>query len=89
MRRKLFTVTDCFQIGTRGAIIVGNLPVTTPTPKTGSTIVLVTPVGREISTKIGGINWPTAAGNVPKIAFLIKNISKEELPVGTEVFSGA
>ncbi|HEY8559572.1 MAG TPA: hypothetical protein VIL74_04150 [Pyrinomonadaceae bacterium] len=86
MRRELFTVEDRFQIPGRGTVITGFQPVNLPEFKTGSAIVLVLPEGREILTEIGGIDrFQTVSGN-QGIGVLVKNVGKEDIPIGTEVF---
>jgi translation elongation factor EF-Tu-like GTPase len=86
MRNLLFTVEDCFKITGRGTVVAANRPPNLPDLKVGEKIVLIQPEGREIKTEIAGIEMVVTVSGVKKIALLIKDITKEDVPVGTEVF---
>lgn len=86
MRRKLFTVTDTFKIDGRGTVVVGEQSPVVPDFKIGSPIVLISPEGREIIAKIGGTDAPTTVNGTRLMAVFIQNITKDEVPIGTEIF---
>jgi hypothetical protein len=87
MRQELFTVDDVFKIGgRRGIVIVGDHQTDLPEPKLGSAIILIPPDDAETITEVGGIDiFSTVSGN-KKIGILVKNVTKEDVPVGTKVF---
>ncbi len=86
MRRKLFTVTDCFKIAGRGTAIVSNRPPALPEFEIENPIVLVLPDGQEFLSKISGIEMPITVSGTHKIAILVENLTKDEILIGTEVF---
>lgn len=87
MRQKLFTVEDNFKIsGREGIVIAANLPPNMPDLKGKEKIVLIQPEGREIETEIAGIEMVRTVSGIRKIALLIKDVTKEDVPIGTEVF---
>jgi len=91
MNQKLFTVDDSFSVkGRSGTVITGKLGRSSPPFKIGSVVVLVQPDGIETMTEVSGIETikPRNAGYVKsnKVEVLIKNVTKENIPVGTEVF---
>jgi len=86
MRQKLFTVTDTFNIVGRGTVLVGEQPIVVPDFKIGSPIVLISPEGQEIISKIGGTDSPTTVNGTRLMAVFIQNIAKDEVPIGTEIF---
>ncbi len=79
-------VEDCFKIAGRdGIVVAANRPADLPELKVGNNIVLIQPEGREIETAIGGIEMVLTVSGVKKIAVLVKNIEKADVPAGTEV----
>ena len=85
MRQKLFVIEDIFQITGRGIIVTGELESNSPVFKIGSKIVLIRPNREKFDTEVAGFNFSKLANNL--VGVLLKNIvSKEEVPIGTEVF---
>jgi translation elongation factor EF-Tu-like GTPase len=83
----LFTVEDSFAISGRGLVPVpGIVPIGTERFKVGDSITLVRPDGTRVSTSIGGLEIMNPN---PKneIVILLRELSKEEVPIGTEVWS--
>jgi hypothetical protein len=87
MRQKLFTVEDRFYVqGRKGTVLVGNAQSNTPTVNIKDEIILIRPDIIEIVTEVDGIEMPLTVSGVRKIAISIENVTKEDVPVGTEVF---
>jgi len=86
MREKFFIVIDRFEIQGRGTAIVGERPTSLPDFKIGSPIILISPENKEMVTEVSDLEFPTRVSGVRLIAVLIKNLSKKEVPIGTEVF---
>jgi hypothetical protein len=87
----LFVVTDCFQIGDRGCVLVPGLSTAAGSPvvRTGAAIQLRTPDGRVIDTHIRGIemiNYRQQPEKMTAPILLPPDVRKEEVPPGTEVF---
>ena len=86
MRKLLFTVEDCFKIAGRGTVAAADRPPDLPDLKVGDGIILIQPEGLEIKTEIAGIEMVVTVSGLRKIALLIKDARKEDVPVGTKVF---
>ena len=87
MARRLFTVTDRFLIQGRGLVLVpGILPVEDERFRAGDPLMLKRPDGLEIMTTIGGIDFlrPNPNHVVP---VMLKDLGKDDVAVGTEVWS--
>jgi hypothetical protein len=86
----LFTVADRFQIRGRGCVLVPgpSTEVGSPVIRVGDAIQLCTPDGRTIDTHIRGIEMINYLRKPEKITapiLLPANLSKDDVPVGTEV----
>jgi hypothetical protein len=86
----LFTVADRFQIEGRGCVLVPGLPTEpgSPNVRNGARIRLRTPDGRETDTFIKAIEMISYRKKPEKICvpiLLPQDITKEDVPVGTEV----
>lgn len=86
----LFTVADRFQIEGRGCVLVPGLPTepTSPIVPRGTRIRLRRPDGQETDTFIEAIELISYRKQPEKICIPIllpKDITKEDVPVGTEV----
>jgi len=87
MPRCLCTVEDTFSIKGRGLVVVpGIVPVGEERFRVGDHLLLKRPDGTSISTTIGALEIlsPNPRGG---IAVLLNEFSKEDVPVGTEVWS--
>jgi len=87
MPRRLFTVTDTFLIRARGVVLVpGIVPEGDERFRIGDPLLLKRPDGLTIEMAIGGLEMFTCTTN-PDIPVLLKGLGKEDVPVGTEVWS--
>lgn len=86
MRQELFKVEDRFKIATRGVAVTGSRREDLPGFKIGSPIVLVLPEGREIMTEVGGFDLFQTVSGGKGVAILLRNLTKEHIPVGTKVY---
>ena len=85
--RLLLVVEDTFLIQGRGIVPVpGIIPIGSERFRIGGTLVLRRPDGTELTTRVGGLELfdPNPRGDV---VVLLKDLSKEEIPIGTEVWS--
>src|SRR5438045_1084877 len=86
----LFTVADRFQIEGRGCVLVPGLPTDPGSPNLsrGARIRLRTSAGKETDTFIEALEMISYRNRPEKICIpvlLPKNITKEDVPIGTEV----
>ena len=86
----LFIVEDRFQIAGRGCILVPGIPddASLPVIRVKDKIVLVRPDLSQVSTYIAGIemiNYRTEPQRITTPILLPSDLSKEDVPVGTEV----
>ncbi len=87
MARHLFTVEDAFTIRGRGLILVpGIVPEGDERFRVGDRISLRKPDGSSTDAQIGGLELfaSYALGKIPVILIAMK---KEDVPIGTEVWS--
>jgi hypothetical protein len=83
----LFVVEDTFFIKGRGLVPVpGIVPIEEERFRVGDPLLLKRPDGTSISTTIGGLErlCPNPRHDV---VIMLKGFSKEDVPVGTEVWS--
>lgn len=84
--QKLFTVEDIFKIaGREGIVVVGKHQSTVPKIEIGNGLILIKPDGIKLNKEIGGIELFQTVSGIKKIAFLIKNTTKADVPIGTEI----
>jgi hypothetical protein len=86
----LFTVADRFQIEGRGCVLVPGIPTEPDSPivPKGARLRLRTPEGKETDTFIKELAMISYRKKPEKICIPIllpKDITKEDIPVGTEV----
>lgn len=87
MARRLFTVTDTFLIRARGLVLVpGIVPIGDERFRIGDPLRLIRPDGLEIETAVGGLEMFTGTTK-PDMPVLLGGFSKEDVPIGTEVWS--
>ena len=85
----LFTVQDRFQIEGLGCVLVPGIPEDAPEVTRGAKIVLRKPCGGEIQTSIKATESIRVQPRPEKLHFpvvLPADITKEQVPNGTEVF---
>ena len=87
MSRLLFTVTDTFVIRGRGLVLFpGIAPTENERFRLGDPLQLKRPDGSIIQAEIAGFEYPTPNPR-REIAIMLKGINKDDVPVGTEVWS--
>ncbi len=90
MARILSTVEDTFAIRDRGLVFVpGIIPEGKEKFQIGDPILLKRPDGSTLQTKIGGLEL-IQGGHLPPredVAIFLKGMNKEDVPIGTEVWS--
>jgi len=88
VKRKLFTVEDSFYFaGRQGTIVAGKLEHNSLTFKAGDKVCLIQPSGKEIIVNVSGIEM-TYPPNFEKVGVWFESLTKEDVPVGTEVLLG-
>ena len=90
MARCLFVVADTFPIKGRGLVLVpGILPLGEERFRIGDPIVLKRPDGSRLDSRIGAAEHPHSTPPRPKneILIVLKDLTKEDVPVGSEVWS--
>lgn len=87
MSRRLFTVSDTFTIRGRGLVPVpGFVPVGEERFRVGDPLLLKRPDGSEVRTAIGGLELLDPNPN-RDVVVLLKELTKDDVPIGTEVWS--
>jgi hypothetical protein len=90
MTRCLFVVEDTFYIKGRGLVpIPGILIQDEERFRVGDPLLFQRPDGSCLEWKIGGIEMIHATPPRPRneVVFLLKDLNKEDVPIGTEVWS--
>lgn len=88
MARFLFVVEDTFAIKGRGLVLVpGITPHEDEIFRVGDPLRLIRPDGSELRTAIGGLEMFTKPVLQAAIPVLLRGVTKEEVPVGSEVWS--
>jgi len=89
MPRCLFTVEDTFSVTGHGLVLVpGIIPVGEERFRVGDPILLRRPDGTSVSATIGGLEF-LCPNPRRDIVILLKGFSKQDVPLGTEVWSVA
>lgn len=84
LTRFLGRVDDTCQIEDRGCVVVPGIPTNASfNVSAGDAIRLKRPDGSEITTTIAGI---ALGGNIHSIPLLLQAITKDDVPIGTELF---
>jgi len=87
MARCLFAVEDTFTIRGRGLVLVpGIIPDGDERFRVGDRIVLRKPDNSSIDAQIGGLEM-LSPNPRHEVVILLKTLTKEDVPVGTEVWS--
>ena len=85
MARRVFNVADTFTIRGRGVVLLPGLtPINDERFRVGDPLLLKRPDGTELGTWIGRIEL---FSGTPEVPVLLKGLSKEDVPLGTEVWS--
>ena len=88
MNRRLFTVVDTFLISGRGLILAADVLPEQVQLKVNESIELRRQDGSSIITKVVGIEFASPPdANRPLAILLPSDIHKEQVPIGTEVWS--
>lgn len=86
--RRLFTVEDVFAIRSRGLVLV---PGITLRPgerfRPGDPIVLHRPDGSRVEAEIGELECLSGRPGSLEIHVLLRTLSKDDVPIGIEVWS--
>jgi len=86
MRAFVFTVEDVFCITGRGCVVVAGMPDHKLFLKPGDGILLKRPDGSEVETTIRGVDAGIRRENGTAIAILLADVTKADIPIGTEVW---
>jgi hypothetical protein len=82
--RKVFTVSETFTIRGRGVVLLpGLVPIGEERFRIGDSLLLKPPTGEDTHVVIGGLDLCTG----PDVPVLLKGLTKDDVPVGTEVWS--
>jgi hypothetical protein len=88
MARLLLVVEDVFQIDGRGLVpFPGIVPQGKEVFRVGDPILLKRPNGSTLEWQIDGIEFMHTPVPHDDFSILLKDLGKEELPIGTEVWS--
>jgi hypothetical protein len=88
MTRRLFIVEDTFLIEGRGLVpIPGVIPQGNELFRVGDPVLLNRPDGSEIRWQIGGLELITGGPPRHDVIILLKDLSKDNVPLGTEIWS--
>jgi hypothetical protein len=88
MARKLFIVEAVFAIEGRGVILApGIVPEGSEKFRAGDAIELRLPDGTRNRTRIAGLDLPTPNPRLVVAVLLPEEFGKDEVPIGTEVWS--
>jgi hypothetical protein len=86
--RHLFVVEDSFLIKGHGIVPVpGIIPQGEERFRVGDPILLRRPDGSTLKWQIGGLELALTAVPREDVAILLKGMRKEDVPIGTEVWS--
>ena len=90
MARRLLIVEGTFSIKGRGLVLVpGFLILGEERFQAGDPLLIHRPDGSRLEWKIGGIEIILASPPRPRneVSILLKDLNKEDVPIGTEVWS--
>jgi translation elongation factor EF-Tu-like GTPase len=87
MSRKIIEIEDSFSLA-GGLVVVGKKEENSPDEKIGALVEILRPDGIKISSQITGIEMPNfktfpAEHLKQKIGFLLKDVSKADVPHGS------
>jgi hypothetical protein len=85
MARRVFNVADTFTIRGRGVVLLPGLtPINDERFRVGDPLLLKRPDGVEFCAWISGIEL---FSGTPEVPVLLNGLTKEDVPLGTEVWS--
>ena len=88
MARLLFTVTETFTVQGRGIAVLPELiPIGEERFSVGDLLSLKWPDGAEGMVRIGGLELAKPVKGDCELVVMLSGKSKEEVPIGTEVWS--
>ncbi len=88
MARLLFTVEDAFFIEGRGLVpFPGIVPVENERFRIGDSIMLKRADGTELKRQLAGIELCSPPQPNYAVVILLKGLTKDDVPIGTEVWS--
>jgi translation elongation factor EF-Tu-like GTPase len=90
MKKAILVVDNTFNIKNRGVVIAGFLEDDSPRLRTGDRIEILKPDGSEISSVVTGVEMIGVkrlpiSNQKENIAFMVKDLSKEDVPVGSVI----
>lgn len=88
MRKKILTITDVWQIK-KGNIAIAGKRQEEHIYGIGTSLIIIRPDGTKIETKVSGIEKMITVSGTKMEAILILNLTKEDLPSGSNVFLGS
>jgi translation elongation factor EF-Tu-like GTPase len=86
MGRLLFTIEDVFLITGRGVILVPGFKGEEAV-RMGQEVLIKRPDGSEVRSTISGMDIPRGGQKNWGVAILVKGLSKEDVPVGSTVWT--
>ena len=88
MSRLLFTVEDTFYIQGRGLVpFPGIVPIENERFHIGDSLLLKRPDGTTVMSRIAGIEMMNPPLPNFAVVVLLKELTKDDVPIGTEVWS--
>lgn len=88
--RLLFTVIEVFTAPGRGIVLLPELrPVGEERFSVGDPLIVQRPDGTEVMVQIAGLEFLKASDGSCQLLVMLSGKSKEDVPVGTEVWSVA
>ena len=86
--RLLLTVTDVFTIPNRGIVLIPELvPVAQEVFRVGDPLRVRRPDGSEDTVQIGGLEFTKVLNAPCQLLIFLRSKSKDDVPIGTEVWS--
>jgi hypothetical protein len=86
--RLLFTVTQTFAIQGRGVVLLPELRLIGEERfRVGDPLLLKRPDGKQDQVRIGGLEFLTPISGRCQLVVMLTDRSREDVPVGTEVWS--
>jgi translation elongation factor EF-Tu-like GTPase len=91
MKRKFIEVDDTFLIKGRGLVITGWMEENTPHLKVGDSVEILRPDGTKVNSQVKGIEIIcrkdfSKGKERENIGFMLKDLSKEDIPIGSIIF---